>query len=236
MALALLVCIPLYYLWKPFTEHNPWPRRCLRWIARLAGVQLEILGQQRRKGAFLLANHISWIDIPAIAGATGTAFVAHDGLAAIGPLRWLCGMNDTVFIARHERARIAEQVAQVREAIRETGALTIFPEGTTGDGAGLKPFKSSLLSALTPLPEGVSIHPVWLDYGSEAGEIAWVGDESGIDNFLRILARDRPIPLAIHLLPPLEGSALTDRKRMAAAAHAAILEEMRRTLDQRVAL
>jgi len=111
----------------------------------------------------------------------------------------------------------------VRTAIRDTGALTIFPEGTTSDGTGLLPFKSSLLSALEPLPPGVAVQPVLLDFGSEAADIAWVGEEHGLDNFLRLLARRRPITLTVHFLPVLHGAELTNRKTMAQASREAIL-------------
>jgi 1-acyl-sn-glycerol-3-phosphate acyltransferase len=225
--LGLLVsCVPLHYLWKPFTAHNPWPRRFLGGIVRISGVRVSRVGGVRRQGAFLLANHVSWIDIPALAGASGCAFVAHDGLASVPLLRWLCALNDTVFIARHDRASIAAQVEQVREALRDTGALAIFPEGTTSDGTSLLPFKSSLLSALDPPPPGIAVQPVLLDYGADAAEIAWVGEEHGLANFLRILARPTPVRLTLRFLEPLAGDALAGRKAMAAAASAAMMHEL----------
>jgi 1-acyl-sn-glycerol-3-phosphate acyltransferase len=193
MAAWLLVCVPLHYVWRHGLRwlgvaRSPWPRRFLGGLCWLAGVEVRIVGRRPAKGTFLLANHVSWIDIPALAGATGTAFVAHDGLAEVSLLRWLCAMNDTVFIARHDRASVHRQVAQVREAIRDTGALTIFPEGTTGDGLGLLPFKSSLLSAFYPPPEGIAIQPVLLDYGPEAAGIAWAGVGRAGANVLRSIA------------------------------------------------
>lgn len=238
MALLLCACVLLFYLWRLATifriaEHNPWPRIFLKLIARLSGVTVRIVGERRRKGAFLLANHVSWIDIPALAGAVGTAFVAHDQLASMPLLRWLCALNDTVFVARHDRRSVARQVEQVREAIRETGALTIFPEGTTSDGSTLLPFKSSLLAAMDPVPSGIVVQPVLLDYGEEATSIAWVGEEHGADNFARILARRRPVRLTIHFLPPLSGEALANRKSIANAAREALL---RKLAAQRVTL
>ncbi len=217
------LCVAAYYLWRVLRRANPWPPIFLGGIAWIAGVNVTIAGQPARGGAFLLANHVSWIDIPAIAGTSGAAFVAHDGLAAVPLLRWLCDMNDTVFIARHDRASVSQQVEHVRAAIRDNGTLAIFPEGTTSDGTGLLPFKSSLLSALDPLPAGIVVQPLWLDYGVEAADIAWVGTEPGLDNFLRILARGRSLALTVHFLPPLGGAALTNRKTIAAAASAAIV-------------
>lgn len=228
----LLVCLPLHYLWRlglrwPKGPPHPWPRRFLGGVCWIAGVEVAVEGKRAGAGAFLLANHVSWIDIVALSGASGTAFVAHDGLAGIPLLRWLCTLNDTVFIARHDRASIHRQVEQVREAIAEGGALTIFPEGTTSDGTALLPFKSSLLSAFDPPPPGVAVQPVLLDYGPDAASIAWVGAEPGLANFLRILASDRPVTLTIHFLSPLAGEALVNRKTIAASAQAAIQAAMR---------
>lgn len=226
MAALLLVCVPLYYVWRLLRLANPWPRVFLGGIATIAGVEVTVSGERVRRGVFFVSNHVSWIDVPALAGVSGAAFVAHDGLAALPLLKWLCEMNDTVFVARHDRTSITAQVAAVREAIMECSALAVFPEGTTSDGTGLLPFKSSLLSALDPVPEGVAVQPILLDYGADAADIAWVGEEHGLDNFKRILVRARPVRLAVKFLPPLTGDALRDRKTMAAAARAALLAEL----------
>ncbi len=226
MVMLLLACLPFYYLWRVGGGRNPWPRRFLGGIARISGIDIRITGHRVACGEFLLANHVSWIDIPALSAASGAAFVGHDGLASVPLIRWLCAMNDTVFVARYERANVRRQVEQVREAIRDTGALAIFPEGTTSDGTGLLPFKSSLLSALDPLPEGIAVQPVLLDYGPQAAEIAWTGEESGLDNFKRILAHGKKVELTVQFLPPLSSEALTSRKTIAAAAREAILRAL----------
>jgi lyso-ornithine lipid O-acyltransferase len=226
MLIALVVCTPLHLVWRAVGAGRWWPRVFLSSIGLIAGLHLRTEGKPA-KGALLLSNHVSWLDIPALAHATGSAFVAHDGLAAFPFLKWLCEMNDTVFIARHDRASITEQVCQVRAAMAQRGFLTLFPEGTTSDGTGLLPFKSSLLSALDPLPEGVAVQPVLLAY-EDAARIAWVGDEHGLDNFKRILARLRPVRLTLIFLPPLEGEALSDRKAISAAARSAIATTLAR--------
>ncbi|KHK92964.1 lysophospholipid acyltransferase family protein [Novosphingobium malaysiense] len=222
MLATLAICVPLFYLLSPFTARNPVPRWFLRALAAVAGLRIRKCGIRAHRDAFFLPNHLSWLDIPALAGTTGSAFVAHDGLAGIGPLRWLCSLNDTVFVARHDRRSIAHQVEQVRTALRETGALTIFPEGTTSDGQALLPFKSALLSALDADAEHIPIQPVLLDYGKDTADIAWVGAEPGLDNALRILGRWRPITLTITFLPPLTEAERMDRKTIARAARLAI--------------
>jgi lyso-ornithine lipid O-acyltransferase len=223
LLLWLVAVLPAFGLCRPFTSRNPVPRLFFAGVNLILGLRIARRGAQLGRGSFIIANHVSWMDIPALGAVTGTAFIANDGLVAHGWLHWLCRLNDTVFVARHDRASVATQVEQVREAIRDNGALAIFPEGTTSDGTSLLTFKSSLLSALTPVPHGIAVHPVWLDYGPRAPEIAWVGEEPGQESYLKIAARWRPVRLTVHLLPPLAAGQLADRKVIAAAAREALL-------------
>lgn len=220
MLLLLLVCVPLHYVWRLLGLERMWPRVFLAGVGMAAGVHLTRHGK-RVPGALLLANHVSWLDILGLSHAANSAFVAHDGLAQFGFLKWLCDMNDTVFIARHRRADVSRQADDLREAMDHGKTLTLFPEGTTSDGTGIIPFKSSLLGALEPLPKKAVVQPVALVY-SGVPEVSWVGDEPGLDNFKRILARLRPIRLDVHFLQPLSGDQLANRKTMTAAAQQAV--------------
>ena len=192
-------------------------------MARLAGVRVRTEGTPR-PGALFLANHVSWIDILALAGASRAIFVAHSGLTIHGGLKWLCDQNDTVFVTREKRGSVAGQVEQVRAALGER-PVTIFPEGTTNDGTGLLPFKSSLLSAVEPLAGEVPIQPVALAY-RDAPEVAWFAGEPGMINVRKVLSRKRT-ELTIRFLDPLADEALTNRKTMTAAAQAAIERALR---------
>jgi 1-acyl-sn-glycerol-3-phosphate acyltransferase len=218
------VVVPLHVLVR--LAGQPWlvPPTYLCGIGWLAGLRFTAQGKPR-KHALLLANHVSWLDIMALASTARTAFVAHSGLAVSPVLKWLCEQNGTIFVARDRRHTVARQVAQVREALGER-RLTIFPEATTGDGRELLPFRSSLLSAVGQLPADVPVQPVALAY-DDARAIAWIGSEPGLTNALKILGRTRPVQLTVHFLPPLAGGALVDRKAAATAAQDAIARELR---------
>ena len=192
-------------------------------LARIAGVRVRVEGTPVPR-ALLLANHTSWLDILALAGVSRTVFVAQSGLSVHPVLKWLCDQNDTLFITRDRRGSVATQVAAVSDRLGRR-RLTIFPESTTNDGTFLHPFRSSLLSAVERLPDGVPVQPVALDY-ADAAEIAWFGDEPGMDNFRRILSRTKPIHLTIRFHPPLEGAEIADRKAMAAAARERIADAL----------
>ena len=219
-----LSLVPLHALLALAGRRQAVPPLFLRLVGRCAGLRVRCEGRPA-PGALLLANHVSWLDILALAGAGRAIFVAHSGLAGHGALKWLCEQNDTVFITRDQRGSVTRQVDQVRAALGER-PLTIFPEATTNDGTALLPFRSSLLSAVEPLAGSVTVQPVALDYAA-AGEIAWAGEESGLANLRRILARAGRIELTIRFLDPLSGDALRDRKAMASAAQSAIEAALR---------
>ena len=216
--------MPAHVVVSLFGQRELVPPVFLGFMGRMAGLRVRTEGTPR-KGALFLANHESWLDILALAGVSRAIFVAHSGLTVHGGLKWLCDQNDTVFVTREKRGSVAGQVEQVRAALGER-PLTIFPEGTTNDGTALRPFKSSLLSAVEPLAATVPIQPVALDYADMA-DIAWFDGEPGMTNVRRILARRGGVELTIRFLEPLAGEALANRKTMTAAAQAAIAEALR---------
>lgn len=216
------ISIAGFFILRVFAHRNPMPRAFLSGVARIVGARVKTVGKVIGPRTILLSNHVSWLDIPVLASQTGTAFVAHDGLAGNALLKWLCEMNNTVFIARSRRSTVPRQVKQVRAGLNKTPLLTIFPEGTTGNGHSLLPLKSALLSAVDPNREDVAVQPALISYGKDNRDIAWVGDEPGLDNFFRILARSRPLTVTLHLLPPLAGKELLDRKAIALATREAL--------------
>lgn len=219
---TLLVTVPLHYAWRLFVYGSPVPRVALGMIARIAGARVTVLGTPLRRDVFFLANHLSWLDIPALAGASGTAFVAKAEVADTPVIGWLCRLNRTVFVQREARLNVAEQINAVREALSDNRAITIFPEGTTTDGRSLLPFKSSILKALEPPPPGVLVQPVLMDYGPLGEALCWIGDEGGLDNALRVLARRGSFPLRVHFLEPFAPADFAGRKVIAAEARSRI--------------
>ncbi|WP_342454731.1 1-acyl-sn-glycerol-3-phosphate acyltransferase [Sphingomonas sp. H160509] len=61
-------------------------------------------------------------------------------------------MNHTIFVSRADRMAVTAQIAQIRDALAADWPVTLFPEGTTGDGTTLLPFKAALLAAPRPAP------------------------------------------------------------------------------------
>ena len=222
----LVVFVPLHYLYRVFAYGSPFPMWFLRYAARIVGARVKVVGTPLRRDVFFISNHISWIDILALAGASGTAFVAKQELSEVPVIGWLCSLNRTVFVKRENRMGVAEQINALKEALQDNWSVTVFPEGTVTDGHSLLPFKSSMLSVLEPPPPGVMVQPVMLDYGPVSEEIGWVGEESGVNNAKRIMARRGTFRLTINFLEPFSPEEYRGRKAIAAKAREEIEEAL----------
>ena len=222
LLLTLAGCLVLHGLTRLVRAPSPWPRLFLRAFGRIAGARACVTGVPLKRNAVFLANHLSWVDIPVLAGATGTAFVAKAELRDIAVIGWLCGLNHTLFVRRGDRMGIGEQVGRIAAALAEGWAITIFPEGTTGDGRTLLPFKAALLAVLEPpqppLAPGLMVQPVRIDYGPATTELAWVGDEPGRHHAARVFRRRGTFPVNLHFLEPFDPVSCPDRKAIAAEA------------------
>ena len=126
LVLALLLLVPLHYLWRLLRIGSPWPRIFLGWAARLAGARVTRVGVPLHRDVFYIANHLSWIDILVIAGESGTAFVAKEELRAAPVVGWLSTLNRTVFVKRENRMGVAEQINQLRDALEDNWSVTVI--------------------------------------------------------------------------------------------------------------
>jgi 1-acyl-sn-glycerol-3-phosphate acyltransferase len=223
LLLLFALCVPPHLIARTFGR-SPWPRRFLKWVAWCAGADVRCEGSTASRGTLLVANHVSWLDIPILAGATGCAFVAKREVQDHWFLKWIADQNETIYIDRADRRSIHGQVASLADGLKRPQPLAIFPEGTVGDGGQLLPFKPSRLSAVAPPPEGVVIRPAAIDYGSVAPVIGWGTGEPGLANFLRVLGRKGRIPVTINLLPAIAPE--PDRKILARTAHDAIAKAL----------
>ena len=222
MVATLIVAVPLHLSWRLLRLPSPWPRLYLGGLARIVGARAQIIGTPLKRNVVFIANHLSWMDIPILAGATGTAFVAKADLRGVPLVGWLSTLNRTIFVRREDRLGIADQIALLRAALAEAWAVTLFPEGTTSDGAAILPFKASLLAVLDPPPAGVLVQPVRIDYGAATGELAWIGDEPGQSHALRVLRRRGTFTATLTFCDPFDPHDYPGRKATAAEARARI--------------
>ena len=223
-------CAPIHVGTKLLLRRSPWPRWFLAAAAWIIGARARIASDRTRPHTLLIANHTSWLDILVLGGSLNCAFVSKDQLGH--PLvHWLADQNSTVYVKRTHLKGAKDQAVALARALEEgTKPITVFPEGTTGPGTHLLPFRSTLLEAANFAAKDVEIRPVVMDYGTAAAEIGWHA-ESGKNNILRLLGRRGTIAVNVTVLPPLDRSA--DRKQLALEAREQIAEVLGfKSLDQ----
>lgn len=222
LILACLFCVVAHGVTRGLGRRSHWPRRFLRMVARICGAVVEVHGRPLQTDVLFVSNHLTWLDIPIIAGATGTAFVARADLRDWPIVGWLSALNNTVYVDRGNRLGVHGQVGAVRDALAKHQPVAIFPEGTTSDGEGLLPFKPSLLEVVSPPPRAIRVQPLFLDYGA-ARDLAWIGEEPALANAWRVLSRPGTFTVKLACLDPFDPQLLDDRKAIAAEARRRIL-------------
>jgi 1-acyl-sn-glycerol-3-phosphate acyltransferase len=223
---VLIFLIVPHLLYRLVGRPSPMVMAFLNAIGWIAGLRVRTTGTRRRRDVLFASNHVSWLDILALGGAARSAFVAKAEVERVPLVGWLADQNNSVYVSREARQDVQNQAHTLRGELARGHPVTLFPEGTTGLGTSLLPFRASLFQAVSPPPPGVRIQPVLLDYGQNADAVAWIGTEHGIDNFKRILSRRGTIPLAIHYLDALPELETYDRKMIANAVRMAIATHM----------
>lgn len=220
---ALLLCLPGHLVAKAIDRRpSPWIRRFLALVGDAFGLDVRIEGQPIARDVLFVANHLSWLDIVAIGGATGARFVSKDDVAGWPVIGWLAREGGTLFVSRTDRGAVREQADMLGEALATGRPTMLFAEGTTNDGTVVLPFRPALLSALDRTAPGVRVQPVAIDYGDRAPWLAWHGAEDIAPNAKRVLGARGRIPVTLMFLDPIDPAQAGGRKAIAAAAHVRI--------------
>src|ERR1700749_1169684 len=208
------------------------PNRYSRFLCRLFGVHITIVGQPvRNRGVLMVANHTSYLDIIVLGAATRVSFVAKSEVNS-WPFFGLMGRHyETVFAERSRRSQAGVARDQIRERLLEGDALVLFPEGTSNDGNRVLPFKSALMGAAESQvgtdangkPIYVPVQPVSVSYvglhGMPMGRenrplFAWYGDMELVDHLWEGL-KTGPVDVVIQFHEPLTVDEVGGRKKLA---------------------
>ncbi len=167
------------------------PRAALRWrnlcfrawartTAAITGMRLDVEGAPPRGAFFLVANHLGYMDIVALAACTDCVFIAKSEVARWPLLGFLARRTGTIFIDRTRRRHIPATLAQIERAFARGAGVVLFAEGTSTEGARVSPFKSSLLELAAQ--RRTPVHYASLSYRTPQAEasararVCWWGD------------------------------------------------------------
>ncbi|HWY62758.1 MAG TPA: lysophospholipid acyltransferase family protein [Rhizomicrobium sp.] len=232
LAVFLVVTVILIPVqWLGVTLRLPYrrtfPHAYHRFVARLFGIRIRVTGHPvTGKGVLLLANHTGWLDIVIFSAVMPLSFVAKSEVAAWPFFGTLARLQRTIFVARARRSETGTVRDVIRERLLAGDTLVLFPEGTSGDGNRVLPFKSALLDAAASSGE-VTVQPVSTAYtgihGIPMGRenrplFAWYGDMELVPHLWEAL-KAGPLDVVVEFHPPL---ALADRKELAKTAESLV--------------
>ena len=200
-----------------------WSTKALRSL----GVTVRVSGQPQDGAVLMVANHVSWLDIPALhASAPRTRFVSKSAIAHWPLLGRLARAGGTLFIERERKRDAMRVVHEVADSLRRAEAVAVFPEGTTGAGHEVLPFHANLLQAA--ITTGTAVQPIALRY-SEPGQAVsqaaqYIGDTTLVDSILKV-CRARGMVVDVRFLP-VEAAGELDRRALAQRLHDRISDEL----------
>ncbi|PLQ01725.1 lysophospholipid acyltransferase family protein [Cupriavidus pauculus] len=219
---GMLVCATVF----PWASAHLRERLIRAWSRKLlaiCGIELEVQGlapgASVPRGAMLVSNHISWLDIYVIHSWQPVRFVAKSEIRKWPVIGWLCDKTGTIFIERASKRDAHRVLHHIADVMREGDLVCVFPEGTTTDGSKVLPFHANLMQA--PLSGGLPVQPVSLSYldaatGQPSLAPAYIDDLTLVD-CLNAILKSPPIKVRLTLGPPLLAQSAS-RRELAEAA------------------
>lgn len=165
-------------------------RRWSRTMARVLGMEIEVVGAPPAPPFLLVANHLSYVDILLVGAAAGGAFVAKREIAGWPVVGHLCRLVGTVFVDRQARRDVVRTSGEMEAALAAGIGVVLFPEGGIAGGEELQPFRPPLLQGA--VATGRAVHWATIAYETPpgappAGEaVVWTGPL--LPHALRLLA------------------------------------------------
>lgn len=215
------------WTWVSESQERRWRRSILRvwgWgFKRLLGMRVEIEGPLPRPPYYLVANHLSFLDIFLLTAVLGCTFVARGDLKHWPVIGWVARSLHVLFIDREQRQDAVRVNEQITHTLAQQDGLVVFAESRISRGLAVAPFKSALIQPA--IDNGMAIHYVTINYETPPTAppashiIAWWRPEPFFACVRRLL-RYPGFTARLHFGPaPMSG---TNRKTLAAALHEAV--------------
>ncbi|QTE02528.1 lysophospholipid acyltransferase family protein [Streptomyces cyanogenus] len=197
-----------------------WVARWCRMIVRAVGVRVRITGAAPPDGGLLLvANHVSWLDIPLLTAVRPARMLAKTEVGQWPVAGVLAARGGTLFIERDRLRALPGTVARISGVLRAGAAVAAFPEGSTWCGRAHGRFRRAVFQAA--LDAGVPVQPVSLRYRRQDGgpgtAAAFVGEDTLPASLWRV-ARTRGLVAEVEVRPVIPPGAHPDRRSLARAA------------------
>ncbi|MFK4106854.1 lysophospholipid acyltransferase family protein [Streptomyces sp. NPDC019531] len=185
-------------------------------------------GAPAEGGVLVVANHVSWLDIPLVAAVLPGRMVAKSEIASYPVLGRVASAGGGTFFVERDRLRaLPVKVDEMAAALRSGSTVVVFPEGCTWCGKQHGRFRNAAFQAA--IDARVPVQPVRIEYrldGHGPTTVpAFVGQDTLAASLLRVVAA-RGLTAEVTLLDPIPASTHDDRSALARAARAAVVPPM----------
>jgi 1-acyl-sn-glycerol-3-phosphate acyltransferase len=196
--------------------------RIARRLAWLFGVRTEVRGTPVDGAALVVANHISWLDIPVLHSGCAMGYVGKAEIDRWPIFRFIARTGGTIFHQRGNHDSAADVSAVMSARLQQGRKVAIFPEGGIKPGSSIRMFHARLFRSAVDV--GCPVQPVMVRYmrnGGRDDDFTFREDESMLVNFCRLLSRPGVIA-DVFFLPPID-SVGKPRRELADAAREAVI-------------
>ncbi len=135
----------------------------------ISNMRIEVIGTPPEPPFFLVTNHLSYTDIPAIRNAAKGIFVAKAEVETWFIAGRICRDMGTIFIDRTNRRDIPRAGELIVERLDMGEGVVVFPEGTSTKGEEVLQFNSSFLEFAAK--GGVPVSYASISYSTPPGEM-----------------------------------------------------------------
>lgn len=196
VAVTLVMFLPVLLVWALHLEkmRGRWVRFYYVVMARITGLRLKIDGViSAERPLLVVANHSSYLDIFVLGSLAPLSFTPKLEIRSWPLIGFFCLLADCVFVERKPTDMHRAQ-AEMAARINTGKVLVLFPEGTTGDGFHVKPFKSGFFNLIENHP--IPVQPISIAYthidalplsAESRDKVAWIGEATLVDHLWRLL-------------------------------------------------
>ncbi|MBO6793365.1 MAG: 1-acyl-sn-glycerol-3-phosphate acyltransferase [Balneolaceae bacterium] len=150
--------------WSAFARYR-WGRS----VSKIIGMRIHIEGEPPKPPFFLVANHLSYIDIWALFSTAKGTFIAKSDIRNWPIAGFVLATSGLIFVDRSKRSDVTRVNAEITTHLTPTQGIFLFPESTTSNGEGVLPFKSSLFQY--PAQEEIPVSTATITYTCDNKEV-----------------------------------------------------------------
>lgn len=198
-----------------------------RWgagILRILGVELVLEGTPPARTCVIVANHLSYLDIPVLSALFAGRFVAKSEIASWPVLGKLASTVGTIFVVQGRRRDVLRVGHEMARTLAAGVPVVLFPEGHSTRGSGVDRLHTALLECA--VRSRIPCLAVTLGYETPgepwapAATVCWWGGMRFWRHAWNLVGLER-VRVTVRIAP--EARLGTDRKSLSAVLHADLL-------------